>query len=107
MVSKYMIKPKPQPTKVLKVKMYFSSSFMLGQGLHTLNYLIPNPVSLIMPAGFEQYFCAICHLYKMYNKGLARVENYSILIDSMSINEEKLTIVSKGNCFHSQLFVYN
>ena len=43
----------------------------------------------------------------MYNKGLARVENYSILIDSMSINEEKLTIASKGNCFQSQLFVYN
>ena len=61
MVSKYMIKPKPQPTKVLKVKMYFSSSFMLGQGLHTLNYLIPNLVSLIMPASSStsvQY--AIC-----------------------------------------------
>ena len=61
MVSKYMIKPKPQPTKVLKVKMYFSSSFMLGQGLHTLNYLIPNLVSFIMPASSStsvQY--AIC-----------------------------------------------
>ena len=61
MVSKYMIKPKPQPTKVLKVKMYFSSSFMVGQGLHTLNYLIPNLVSLIMPASSStsvQY--AIC-----------------------------------------------